>query len=72
MSLESRITKLEQRAGSNECPCRKAGQLQIVYEEGDAEQTETVGPGACEMCGRPLLVTRIVVVYAGSPRAAWC
>ena len=68
MSIESRIARLEQRAGVNDCPCRKAEQLQIVYEEGGAEEADTAGPGVCELCGRPLPVTRIVVVYADSPR----
>lgn len=68
MSIEGRIARLEQRAGVNDCPCREAVQLQIVYEECGAETEGPIGPGACELCGRPLPVTRIVVVYADSPR----
>ena len=68
MGIESRIDKLEQHAGVNHCPCRKRSQLQIVYEEGGAEAEGAPGPGVCERCGAELPVTRIVVVYADSPR----
>lgn len=68
MGIESRIGKLEQRAGVKGCPCRKQSELQIVYEEGGPEAEGPLGPGVCSLCGAELPVTRIVVVYADSPR----
>jgi hypothetical protein len=51
-------------------PCRQRLRLQIKYEEVGPEPTGPPGPGACELCGAQLPVTRIVVVYADSPRPA--
>lgn len=72
MGVERRIADLERRAGLDECPCRKAEQLEIVYEEGGQELGGQPTPRPCELCGRPLPVTRIVVVYADSSLAARC
>jgi len=66
MNLTTRGERLERSAGLNACPCRVV--KQIAWAQVDAADlgataaAEKPGPGCCELCGRPLAISQIVVV----------